>query len=370
MKKNAFKKIMNTLAIASLCAAIAVGCGSKKNDVKPTSEPTKQVESQAPIVTVKPQASVDIQILEYFPFKENTLYKYVGEGIVDLNQESFAIYTRDNQMQRFTKSENFKVTDVFGVHDGTLFLDLGNTFYYMDSLLDYGKTMGTIVLQGPLEVGTKWQFDANESAEITSMNVAVETPYGKFDTMEVTSVDKDGNKRQDYYAKGVGLVKSNYLQGGSEATMSLSEIVENTSFPIDVNFYLVNSTTGQDEVEKRSLELKSNIDLVKYLETEMKKSKTADYEALIPEGASINEIVIDWQKSLAEVDLSKNYVEQLGVGAGIENSVLQAIVNTVGNFYGTDNVQITLDGKKYESGHITKEIGDYFKTEKPEEKTE
>jgi hypothetical protein len=51
----------------------------------------------------------------------------------------------------------------------------------------------------------------------------------------------------------------------------------------------------------------------------------------------------------------------MNAGSGYEAMILQCITNTLGNYYNTDQVYITIEGKPYESGHIVMKKGETFK---------
>ena len=51
----------------------------------------------------------------------------------------------------------------------------------------------------------------------------------------------------------------------------------------------------------------------------------------------------------------------MNAGAGYELLILQSITNTLGDYYGVKEVNITIDGKLYESGHILMKKGETFK---------
>jgi spore germination protein GerM len=51
----------------------------------------------------------------------------------------------------------------------------------------------------------------------------------------------------------------------------------------------------------------------------------------------------------------------MNAGAAYESLILQSITNTLGNFYGVDEVYIMVEGKPYESGHILLKKGETLK---------
>jgi hypothetical protein len=51
----------------------------------------------------------------------------------------------------------------------------------------------------------------------------------------------------------------------------------------------------------------------------------------------------------------------MNAGAGYESMILQSIVNTLGGYYGVDQVYLTVEGEPYSSGHIAMKKGEFFK---------
>jgi hypothetical protein len=47
-------------------------------------------------------------------------------------------------------------------------------------------------------------------------------------------------------------------------------------------------------------------------------------------------------------------------GTGLESMIIQSIVNSLGDYYNTDKVYISINGKPYESGHFALKAGECF----------
>lgn len=72
---------------------------------------------------------------------------------------------------------------------------------------------------------------------------------------------------------------------------------------------------------------------------------------LLPNGARINSLLLN-QDDVVEVDLSSEYVTNMNAGAGGEVFFLQGLTNTLTEYYGVNDLKLTIDGEIYESGHI------------------
>jgi spore germination protein GerM len=60
------------------------------------------------------------------------------------------------------------------------------------------------------------------------------------------------------------------------------------------------------------------------------------------------------------VDFSQEFVSEMNAGSSAESLILQGVVNTIGEYYGVQEVYLTVAGKPYESGHILMGEGQYF----------
>ena len=354
MKKNLLRMSFR-LVVALLCVFVVSGCRSRNVDPAPglTPEPPANETSTAVY-----------GITDYFPFTENTLYKYTGIGSDFLTQDVFMLYTNDSGAQVFTSTEELGNTDVYRIENGKLKVVFSSYHYFYDNLLNTVDIKNMTVLQEPLELGNSWVYD-NEGAVsvITNLNANTVVPFGEFETLEVTTEHYDVIRR-DYYAPGVGLVQTTYdLGGGSVISMDLSEVIYDTSKKVEVAFCKVNTTTGRLEYEKQPLLLTTNMDMTAYFNTMLKSPLPVDYQPLLPGDSKILSLSVDWHEVLLTVDLSEDYVDSIGAGAGIESDALQALANTLGNFYNVWSVNILLNGNRYESGHISKPNGEYWEVQ-------
>lgn len=350
MKKNLFILVTVTLFLCMIS-----GCRPKNPVDMP--EPTP-----GPDVTEPPTPAYSIA--DYFPFQENTLYKYIGVGSDFLTQDEFMLYANDSGAQILASNIDHDInTDVYRMEDGKLKVIFMSYEYFYDNLLDTADIKNMTILQEPLELGRTWPYDSEGAiSEITNLNAKTIVPLGEFDALEVTTTHYDVVRR-DYYAPGVGLIQTSYDLGSTKISRDLSEIIWNASKTVEIDICVVNTTLGRLEFEKRPLTLTSNIDFVQYFNTLLKEPLPVDYQPMLPGNSSIRSMSVDWPNVLLTVDLSKDYVQNIDVGAGIESDMLQALANTLGNFYNVWNVEILLDGNRYESGHILRHEGEYWEVE-------
>lgn len=75
-----------------------------------------------------------------------------------------------------------------------------------------------------------------------------------------------------------------------------------------------------------------------------------DFGAAVKDDVKINKLTV--KTDIVEVDFNNAFNKQ-GYGSGAEGCMLSAVINTLGNYYGVPNVRLTVEGKPYESGHIS-----------------
>ncbi|NLK75166.1 MAG: GerMN domain-containing protein [Clostridiales bacterium] len=364
------KKII-TLIITILVFIIFVGACNRKqssnNDEQSIEEPSPT--DTVPIVTITPTDVPDnnisdgVSILEYYPFKMNTKYIYKGIG------NEYASYTVYNdfideglgRIQTRTNNGGTETVRVLEYKDGELKIILRrDECYYRDNLIDKESSEeGEILLKEPLIEGSKWLLPDGRERSISNLEASVETESITYDAIEITT-EGEGGITKDYYAKGLGLVKSVFLGDGVEIYSILDEIQEDVPLVQQVEFYY----PDQDEkIYKEIRELAFNTNeatrlVVQEVMKEEVQKKT--YLPLNGPNTKINSLYLR-EDNIVYIDFSEEFISEMNAGSGYEALILQSITNTLGNYYGVEEVYITVEGKPYESGHEVKEEGETFK---------
>ena len=96
---------------------------------------------------------------------------------------------------------------------------------------------------------------------------------------------------------------------------------------------------------------------------ELTKSPKSGINAPLPNGVTVKSIKPINDKGQITIDLPQSFVKNMNAGSGVETNILQCIVNTIGYNFKVNSVIITLDGKPYESGHISMKAGETFKVD-------
>lgn len=361
------KKLQITVSVL-LLSLLLCGCNrAKQNEnnstaVTPTAQP---VVTLTPTVTPednKADAVIDEKLLsaqDYFPLQADTEYIYAGEG------NEFAAYNRyidfidltAKRLQTRTNNGGTETVRVIEVKDGKVAVVFTqNECYYRANFMDRTNQTEEILLMEPLTEGTQWTLPDGRKRYISNTKAPVETPYGSFEALEITTEETDGTTK-DYYAVGIGLVKSVYEADQLRISSNLEQVNTNRAFTQNITVYYPDA----DEkiyAEQVVLSFKTGDDIVLAIENAIKKETTKDtYLPLLSADTRINSLYLD-EDNIVHVDFSKEFVTGMNVGAGYELLILQSVTNTLCNYYGATKVSITLDGKPYESGHILMREGE------------
>lgn len=306
------------------------------------------------------------KISDYYPVKANTRYVYLGEGNEFASYDVYTDYTFENKVQYRKDNGGTVLAEVYEIGNNSIerVYSRGEAYYREDYLRNESlrrDKSSEVILKGPVKVGTKWNLEDGSERSITGLDVQVSVPAGDFKALEVTTV-RDDTETKDYYAKGVGLVKSVFKAGTDEISSSLERVEENASLTQEISFYYPNLDEDKYYSLPTSVEFKTN-DITRKLLENTYKSPRVDLSQyglgnVFSENTKINYLYLG-KNDMVYLDLNQAFLDELNAGAYYESMILQSITNTFGQYYGVEQVKITIDGKNYESGHISQSDKDY-----------
>jgi hypothetical protein len=342
--------------------ALLTGCKKDNTDngeiiTQPAVTAPTEAATSAPTATPVPTITESVKpltIADYYPLQADTESIYEGSG------NEYAAYVQyidyidaaNNKIQTRTNNGGTETVRVIQIKDGKIsVVYIENESYIRENYMDK-ETAGEqeVLLMEPLVVGTKWTLPEEGERYISGTDIAIETPSGSYTAIEVTT-DKAGSISKDYYAAGVGLVKSVFGEGEEAISSSLSAVNQDKPFTqmIDVFF------PDADEkiyVENRTLTFYTGSDTITLLQDTLRqKSVESTRLPLISPNTTINSISLG-EDNVVSVDFSASFVTDMNAGSGYEVLILQSVANTLGYYYNSNEVAITLDGNAYESGHI------------------
>ena len=303
--------------------------------------------------TDQPKENTAGKIADFFPIRENTKYIYEGAGNEFAGYDAYIDYASGDKVQQRIENGGTVMARVYEINDGKLTLKLSRgEAYYRDNLLDLKGDTEEVMLMEPLAKGTSWTLKDGSKRTITGTNTVITTPMGSYACIEVTTENVDGSTAAQYYAKDVGLVRSVFSSGGQEVTSTLKSVEKDAARSQMIRLYFPDVNSGKIYYEEREVTFYTNDFTGKVLETacrnaiKEKTGKTLSGDTLVKsltlgdDGA----VRIDFSASLtADMDAAPEY----------ETLILQCITDTLGNYFNSERVILTVEGKPYQSKQIT-----------------
>lgn len=364
----------NRLLVMGLLALFVTGCTNADQDADSSSEvmssevnseSSSEESSSMPESEESSSEEETASIGDYFPFMESIYSSYLGDGIEYSSYELYPQYIEENRIQYVEKNSGTNIVTVLEYTDGQLvekFVRPGT--YFRENMLDKtSENAGNILLQEPLEVGNNWENPSGGTVEITAVDVDVETPLGVFPSIEVTTTEENSINIR-YYSMGVGLVKkvATDTEGSYEVTSTLEEQTEETPEAATIKVFFPDANAMGIETADVSVAFFTN-DVTRETMTELlRQVPDVEYGRLIPEDASINSMYLN-EDGRVYVDFSQELVANMNAGSSGESLLLQGIVNTIGTYYGVEEVVLTIEGAPYESGHYSMQEDESFKVD-------
>lgn len=332
------KRLIKSFLLTSLLLALVFpiyGCGQEQ---VPTEEAT---------------------IHDYFPYTENVKMVYEGQGNEFASYTTYVDYINDDKIQIRTNNGGTEFVTVLQNAAGTLTqVNFSKETYYKSDLTGEPLEPSDVLLKEPLIQGTKWSLTDGSQREITSVSVPIETPYGNFDALEVTTTGEDQTITKEYYAIDTGLVKTITTIGDEEISSSLKEMITGGGYDFTVrsyNFFVTDTGILSNFVDK-TITLKTGENINDFIAAEFLDG------GLISVNTVLNDLWIKPGSDVANIDFSEQFVSEMNAGTTKESGVLMSVANTVGNYFQVQKVIITIDGDPYSSGHILMKEGEAFDT--------
>lgn len=326
-----------------------IGC-SEAVEKKGTTSKIEEEQNQGKIIS----------IMDYYPFVENLIMDYEGIGNEYAEQTRIIEFIEENKIQVKILNPGTIFVKVLEYSNGELREVFSEgEFYHIENMLNSNRNSDNIILKEPLEVGNSWTNLDGDNIEITSLNKEIETPHGKYKALEVTKKFESGAVEKSYYGKNIGFIGSVYEDGDFQVKTLLKSI-ENQGQSIKLEAYYPSLDSISTKYVDKDLLFNTNDHIEEMLEEILKDPSSANLLASISEDTKINKIKLDRNSWTLKVDFSEELLEDMNAGSTYEVEILKSIVNTLGRFYDVDKVYITIDGKPYESGHISINEEEYF----------
>lgn len=352
----------------------SVALGEAKYDFKPA-------VGQLVEITIKPEIreSYPVQVTavklvligeaekrvgDYFPIRENVRYVYEGKGNEYASYQVHVDYASENRVQQRVDNGGTVAAHVYEVKDGKVtLLQAKGEVYHRENMLEQEGDLNEVMLMEPLQKGTAWKLGDGSERSVTETAAEVRTPLGTFDCIEVVTEGSE-SVTVDYYARGVGLVKTIFRSGGMEVSSTLQSIENDVARTEEIRFYYPDIEQDKIEWKKKEVAWRTNDDTAEVLENAYAEAAGEYFGASLLTGRTIKSLSLD-EKNRVRLDMNASFTEAMNAGIAYETMILQSIANTFGNYFNSEEVILTVEGKPYESGHILMKEGESIRV-KPE----
>lgn len=355
-----FRKKLSKTLIAISSILLLAACSSPN----PTSdEGNDQNEEDTKITEDDTEENYEVNqdLSAWMPRLDNVVYHYDGSGnefapfvwTPQFNEEDYYQITKDNGGTTTVEVHQYNENEIVKRYsqDEVYFRDNLTSIWGMDSFHE-----NEILLKTPIAEGTSWENEETTN-EITAINKEIELAAGNYQTIEVTS-ETDDTTIKRYYAEDVGLVYEKTESAGLTVESELAEIEENTPEKIPLTVYQTDDQlTGLEQIDAELI-LETN-DPARLALEDLLHGNTENQEeiSLLPEGTEINSLFLN-QEGVVEADLSSEYIKNMNSGATAENFFLKGLVNTLTEYYASQELLLTIDGEPYQSGHYLLDEGE------------
>ena len=232
--------------------------------------------------------------------------------------------------------------------------------YVRENLLNAPEKESEVLLAEPLVVGTAWEARGGQRS-ITGVSVSVTTLTGTYQALEVTTKGAEANT-MDYYVKGIGLVKSVFQPGENEISSSLAEVKTDTPYLQVVRLYYPGTDGSGRYYRAVQLSLPTNQTLAAAMEAAYKVPPGKQAGSVFPPDARILSLGKNDQNIL-QLDMNQAFAAGANADPAYEKAVLSCIADTLGGLYQTDKLLLTVEGKPYQSAHVTLAQGETLTVE-------
>lgn len=299
---------------------------------------------------------------DILPNKVDLRLTYSG-GFENGGETSYVEFIKGTKVQIRTVNGGTSMVTVYEKkEDGIYIVFQKGEVYEVKNFINTPSNTNKVFIKAPIKVGTTWNVENGAIAKITAVNSKIKTAVGNLDTVVITS-EKDGSTSTKYIGRNLGIVKNSFKTGNEEFLTELVEIKENSPVTTSVRIYYYDAKNDKilykDFTKKGEGTTLINSTIMK----ELTNSPKDGINATLTNGVTIKSIKTIADKDQVIVDLPESFVKNMNLGGGVEVNILQCIVNTIGYNYKVNSVIITLDGKPYESGHISMKAGESFKVD-------
>ena len=159
---------------------------------------------------------------DFFPLTQGSSWQYLGEGneFASFNRE--VLYAEGNKSQIKDDNGGAVSTGVYRITaDAVTQVYFEGEDYEPVNKLNQPENRNIAILKAPIKAGNKWTAETS-TREIIDVNATVNTPAGTFDDCVKVKITDTHSTMYEYYKKGIGLVKRDFVSGSDTVSSILA----------------------------------------------------------------------------------------------------------------------------------------------------
>ncbi|MBG9984162.1 GerMN domain-containing protein [Aerococcaceae bacterium DSM 111022] len=344
-------------------------------------ESTEEVAPAVPLVNdpssewEQAETGTSYNLWDYAPYLAYQIKQFINGA------ENYTTYMNYNQNDNAQSQIQLRrggtvATQVFSMGDGQIRQVTSSTnLNPYDNVLSQIDTLQAnepqVLLQEPLTVGTTWSDDSNYQSEITALYNGIETEAGLLTNVVEVTRTSDTSVRKDYYAQNQGFVamwSSDNLENQGEYWRLTSD-TRNVMLTHPMNIYEPDdASTNLVKESQGTFAFQTNGSLASAFQQMFREI------GIIDDTIMVNNVYVD-SNNVAIIDFTPGVVAVFNNYDASEEAVINSIVYTMGEFFQTNQVRLTVNGNGLLPNSITYPEGGIYniqleQEDSPEENNE
>lgn len=192
--------------------ALLGGCKTTTNNIE-----TPPPANNNPVITQADSPT------DYYPVTVGSSWEYEGSGNEYATFTRKVLFTKGNLAQTSEDNGGTVATRIIDSNASAVkIVYFEGESYNPSNLLETNFTANanSVLLMAPIQVGTTWTEDTNTKT-IMAIDAVVDTPAGQFDNCVKVKIANPNDTSYEYYKKGVGMVKREFISGDTTVTSTL-----------------------------------------------------------------------------------------------------------------------------------------------------
>lgn len=172
---------------------------------------------------ITPTPPDKLTVKDYFPLHEGCRWQYRGEGMEYASFEREVLYVAGDRAQIKENNGGTVSASIIKITEDAIIRTFFQGEQYDNAnLLDREANDNLVILQGPLEAGTRWETPTGVR-EIVATDAAIATPAGLFTGCIKVKIESQYSTTYEYYKDGIGMVKREFITEDTLITSTLEQ---------------------------------------------------------------------------------------------------------------------------------------------------